>query len=50
MWWKLDRPCLSLRAVVEQEVTLHCYDLSRGMAKQFSAMIIGKTIEAIWVR
>lgn len=29
-------------------VVLHVYDLSQGMARQFSPMIIGKTIDGIW--
>jgi desumoylating isopeptidase 1 len=30
------------------EVYLHVYDLSEGMAKQFSPMLLGKTIEGVW--
>ncbi|KAM7276298.1 hypothetical protein ACFE04_018164 [Oxalis oulophora] len=30
------------------KVTLNVYDLSRGMAKQFSAPFLGKVIEGIW--
>jgi len=29
-------------------VKLHIYDLSQGMARQLSATILGKAIEAIW--
>jgi hypothetical protein len=35
----------------EQEgcpVKLHIYDLSQGMARELSAAILGKAIEAIW--
>jgi hypothetical protein len=31
-----------------QEVQLHIYDVSQGMAKQFSGMILGKTIDGVW--
>jgi PPPDE putative peptidase domain/PUL domain len=31
-----------------QPVTLHIYDLSQGMARQYSPMILGKTIDAIY--
>jgi len=30
------------------KVVLHVYDLSNGMAKQFSQSLIGKTIDGIW--
>jgi hypothetical protein len=30
------------------EVTLYLYDISNGMAKSFSPMFLGKTIEGIW--
>ena len=29
-------------------VKLNIYDVSRGMAKQFSPMLLGKTIEAVY--
>lgn len=32
----------------QTSVTLHVYDLSGGMAKQFSPMILGKTVDGIW--
>lgn len=31
-----------------QAVRLHVYDLSQGMARQFSPMILGKTVGGIW--
>ena len=30
------------------EVILHVYDLSQGMAKQFSQQLVGRYIEGIW--
>jgi len=30
------------------EVTLHLYDLSQGMARNFSRQFLGKQIEGIW--
>eukprot|EP01132_Coremiostelium_polycephalum_P002376 gene2376-2938_t len=30
------------------KVTLHVYDLSRGLAKQFSGALFGKTIDGVW--
>ena len=30
------------------DVKLHVYDLSKGMAAQFSRQLIGKYIEGIW--
>ena len=30
------------------DVTLYVYDLSQGMAKQFSPALVGEVIEGIW--
>ena len=30
------------------KVVLHVYDLSRGMATQFSPMLLGKQLDGIW--
>lgn len=30
------------------EIKLHVYDLSQGMAAQFSRQLIGKHIEGVW--
>jgi hypothetical protein len=32
----------------KHKVVIHLYDLSNGMAKAFSPMLIGKLIEGIW--
>jgi hypothetical protein len=44
-----ERECLGVGAMTDQvPVTLNVYDLSQGMAKQFSPMILGKTVDGIW--
>lgn len=30
------------------EVLLHVYDISQGMARQFSKQLIGREIEGVW--
>lgn len=42
--YKPERSAMAPRV----SVTLHVYDLSQGMARQFSPMILGKEIGGIW--
>jgi len=35
-------------ALGEHEVVVHLYDLSMGMARQFSQQFLGKQIDGIW--